>query len=174
MRVGAFDINEPVPELREPYCLAILRPWGLDVGNVGDLTLSSLESHYSAVELAKLAKPGRFFDFTRYRPSIVFKEGRREIQIPNSTISYAKMETGHDFLFLRLWEPHNLAEAYNDSVLSILKRFRVKRYCLICARYDMVPHTKPILISGIASHSDLQKKLEAAGVIPSEYQGAVA
>ncbi|MFC2058275.1 PAC2 family protein [Chloroflexota bacterium] len=174
MKIGAFNVNEPVPELREPYAFAILRPWGLDVGNVGDLTLSSLESHFNAVGLAEIARPGRFFDFTRYRPSLSFKEGRRDVQIPNTTISYARTDTEHDFLFLHLLEPHSLAEVYNDSVLRVLKKFGVKRYCLLCARYDMVPHTKPILVSGIASNPGLQEELESAGVVPTEYQGAVA
>jgi len=170
MRLRAFKINEPVPELNEPHALAILRPW-IDVGNVGTMTLSRLESYLNAVELANLATPGNYFDFTRYRPTLCFKEDRREIQVPNTTITYAKLQKGHDFLFLRLLEPHMLAEVYIDSILQVFKRFGVKRYCLLGAMYDMIPYTRPLLVSGTASNSMLQNKLKAANVVSSDYQG---
>ena len=170
MRLRAFEISEPVPELKEPHTLAIFRPW-IDVGNVGSLTLSRLESNFNTVELAKLAKPGNFFDFTRYRPTIYLKEGRREVEIPNTIITYAKGDNGHDFLFLRLLEPHMLAEVYIDSVLDLLRAFGVKRYCLLGAMYDMVPYTRPLLVTGVASNLGLQNELAATKVIPSNYQG---
>ena len=170
MKLRAFELNEPVPELKEPHALAIFRPW-IDVGNVGSLTLSRLESFFNTVELAKLARPGNFFDLTRYRPTIHLKEGNREVEIPNTTITCAKGDNGHDFLFLRLLEPHMLAEEYIDSVIEILKLFDVKRYCLLGAMYDMVPYTRPLLVTGVASSQDLQNELSATRVVPSNYQG---
>ena len=170
MRLGAFEVNEPVPELNAPHALAILRPW-VDVGNVGTLVLSQIESHFNAVKLAKLAKPGNYFDFTRYRPTLYVKEGRREIEIPNVTITYSKMREGNDFLFLRLLEPHMLAEGYTDSILQVFKYFGVKRYCLVGSMYDMIPYTRPLLVSGTASNMNLQKQLRVAYTIPSDYQG---
>lgn len=170
MRLGAFELSEPLPELREPHALAILRPW-IDVGNVGTLTLSRLESQLKALELGRLARPGNFFDFTRYRPTIYLKEGRRELEIPNTTIAYAKLDGRNDFLFLRLLEPHMLAETYIDSILKLFKRFGVKRYCLLGAMYDMVPHTRPLLVTGTGSNLKLQNEVETAKVLPSEYVG---
>ena len=104
MRVGAFEIPEPVPELKEPHVLAVLQPW-IDVGNVGTLVLSRLEAQWNAAELGRLVRPGTFFDFTRYRPVLDLKEGRRELAIPNAIVSYGRSETGRDFLLLRLLEP---------------------------------------------------------------------
>ena len=101
MRVGLFDIHEPVPEFKELHAVAMLRPW-IDVGSVGSLTLARLERHYGAKELGSLAKPGNFFDFTRYRPNTRFSEGRREFIMPNSIVNYAQTEEGPDFLFLHL------------------------------------------------------------------------
>ena len=74
MRIGAFDLTEPVPELREPHVIATLRPW-IDVNNVGTLTLDGLEAQLGAKELGQLARPGNFYDFTRYRPT-VYRRGR--------------------------------------------------------------------------------------------------
>ena len=89
MRIGAFEVKEPIPELNEPYLFAILWPW-IDVNNVGTLVLNELETQYGAKELASLAKPGHFFDFTRYRPDLYLEEGIRRVSIPNTTLSYAK------------------------------------------------------------------------------------
>lgn len=170
MRIGAFELSEPLPELKQPHALAMLRPW-IDVGSVGALTILRLETYFGAKELGRLARPGNFFDFTRYRPTAYFKEGHREFSIPNTTISYAKRETGHDFLFIKLLEPHMLGELYVNSVLQLLKKFEAKRYCLLGSMHDMVPHTKKLLVSGGAIGEKAEQNLAKAGILPSDYQG---
>ena len=60
MKLGAFEITEPLPKLRNPHAFATLRPW-VDVGSVGRLTFRSLERHFQAQDLATLTKPGVFF-----------------------------------------------------------------------------------------------------------------
>jgi len=170
MRLGAFNIIKPVPELNEPHAFAIIRPW-IDAGNGGSLTLSCLGDILGDNELGKLRRPGNFFDLTRYRPTIRRKEGRVDIDIPNAVISYAKQERGNDFLFLRLPEPHTLAEIYVNSVVGLLKAFSAKRYCLIGSMYDMVPYTRPLLVTGNASNQALQNELDMAKVLSSDYQG---
>jgi len=146
MILSAFDLNEPVPELNQPHALAIIRPW-TDVSSVGSLVLSCLETYLGAKELGELARPGDFFDFTRYRPTLVSKANNNEVVVPNTTITYgithsAKSDS-HDFLFLRLLEPHMQTEAYIDSFVELFKNFGVKRYCLLGSIYDMVPYTRP-------------------------------
>ena len=108
MRLHAFDLVDPVPELNDPHALAVVRPW-IDVGSVGSLLLSCLEAHLGSIELAKLARPGNFFDFTRYRPTMTRQENSSEVEVPNTIVSYGRQSGGHDFLFLRLLEPHAMA-----------------------------------------------------------------
>ena len=170
MKLLAFDINEPVPELNEPHALAIIRPW-TDVSSVGSLVLSCLEAYLGPKELGKLARPGDFFDFTRYRPTINRKENRSEIVVPNTVITYGKQPSNHDFVFLRLLEPHMQAEEYIDSVIELFNNFGVKRYCLIGSMYDMVPYTRPLLVTGSASNPGLQNELALADVVHSSYEG---
>ena len=67
MRIGAFELQEPLPELQDPHVLAILRPW-INVGRVGTQVLSRLERYFASRALGELVKPGQFLDFTRYRP----------------------------------------------------------------------------------------------------------
>jgi hypothetical protein len=170
MRIGAFEVHEPLPELREPHVLVTLRPW-VDVNNVGTLTLDELEARLGAKELAQLARPGHFFDFTRYRPMLYSEEGVRRLKIPNSTLSYARREKGNDFLLLRLLEPHMQGEDFVESLLDLLKALKVKRYCLLGSMYDAVPHTKPLLVSGRATGAGAEMEMKKAGVQPSNYQG---
>ncbi len=170
MKLLAFDLNEPIPKLNEPHALAVIRPW-TDVSNVGSLILSCLESYLGSKELGRLARPGNFFDFTRYRPTLNRKKNNSEVDVPNATITYGRQAGGHDFLFLGLLEPQIMAEIYIDSVVELFKTFGVKRYCLIGSMYDMVPYTRQLLVTGSASNPDLQNKLTLANVKSSDYQG---
>ncbi len=170
MRIGAFEIDEPIPKLRQPYAFAILRPW-IDVNNVGTLLLNGLERQFGAKELGRLARPGNFFDFTRYRPIIYFEENIRKVRIPNTTLSYARREKGNDLLFLHLLEPHSLSDLYVDSVLRLLKRFKVKKYILLGSMYDAVPHTRPLIVNGGATGKETNLDLMKSGAQTSTYQG---
>src|SRR6266496_3297221 len=147
MKIGAFDLTEPVPQLRAPHAIVMIRPW-VDVGSVGTLTLRQMERHFHAQQLTKLSRPGTFFDFTRYRPTVRIVSGKREMTYPNTTVSYAHADAGIDLLFVHLLEPHAMAEDYVDSVIELLRHFKASVYCRIGAMYDSVPHTRPIIITG--------------------------
>ena len=170
MKIGAFDIHEPVPELRDPHVFAMIRPW-VDVGSVGTLTLNRLERFLGSKELGKLARPGNFFDFTRYRPTMRTVDGHREVKIPNSIIRYATTENGPDYLFFHLLEPHCNGEDYTDSIMEIVKHFGVKRYCRVGAMYDAVPHTRPLLVTGTLGSVPQIKSVPNFKVQRSTYQG---
>ena len=174
MKIGEFDLQEPLPELKEPHLLAVLRPW-IDVGRVGSIALNRLERHLRAQELGRLRQPGRFYDFTRYRPRSLINRGQREVTIPNTIIRYAVREEGPDLLLAHLLEPHRYGEDYTDAVLELLTRLGVRRYSLVGAMYDMVPHTRPLLVSGSGAGPGTPEELAAeqrrAGVRASDYEG---
>ena len=170
MRIGDFEFPEPLPELKDPHVLAVLRPW-IDVGNVGTLTMRRLERHLESKEIGRLVKPGRYYDFTRYRPKSILKQGVREYNIPSTTISACVREHGPDIITLHLLEPHLYGEDYTDSVIEVLKHFGVKRYSMVGAMYDMVPHTRKLLVSGGTVNADDEDEYKLAGVRPSDYEG---
>ena len=170
MRLGDFEFSEPVPELKEPHVLAVLRPW-IDVGSVGTLSLSRLERHLRAQELTRLVRPGRFYDFTRYRPRSLVNQGKREYTIPNTMIRYALREHGPDLMFLHLLEPHCYGEDYTEEIGEVLKYFGVRRYSLIGAMYDMVPHTRRLLVTGGSGEKDSEEEYRMVGARPSNYEG---
>ena len=170
MRIGAFEIQEPVPEFQELHVLVMLYPW-VDVGSVGTLTLNRLERYFGAQELGRLARPGTFFDFTRYRPMSRSVEGRRVVTTPNSIIHYARRQESPDFLLCHLLEPHAFAEEYSESLLELLKWFNVKRYCRLGAMYDDVPHTRPLLVTGSLGGQDFKDKTGIISPRRKVYQG---
>ena len=59
MRIGEFELKEPLPDLDAPHVIAMLTPW-IDAGNVGSRTLRRLQRYLGANELGKLARPGTF------------------------------------------------------------------------------------------------------------------
>lgn len=169
MRIGAFQLEEPLPALRDPHAFVVLKPW-VDVGSVGSSTVAFLENWLNVQSLGKLVRPGNFFDFTRYRPIIRNVEGQREIIVPNVTINYAMGPQGNDFVFFHLLEPHMLGEYYTDSILRVVRTLGVRRYCLVGGMYDAVPHTKPLIVTGNAS-GEMEAELHKLGVRSSDYEG---
>lgn len=170
MRIGGFELIDPVPELNGPYVLATLRPW-IDVNNVGSLILKELERQFTAFELGRLARPGRFYDFTRYRPTIDIEGGINEMTIPNTTVHYARRQGQNDLVFLKLLEPQANAEIYVDSVVRLLTTLKTSKYVLLGSMYDIVPHTRPLLVSGYGMGERALQDVRMAGAMPITYHG---
>ena len=170
MQVGAFELSEPLPELQRPLMIAMLKPW-IDVGSVGTLALGYLEKQFGAVEVGQLQRPGQFYDFTRYRPMITWKDGNREYSLPNTNLLVAQRETEPDLVFLHSLEPHAMGEDFVDSVVSVIETLGVQRYCQVGSMYAPVPHTRPLIAGGASSEPEVQAELEAMGIRKSAYQG---
>lgn len=170
MRIGAFESNGPLPRLREPHAVAMLRPW-IDAGNVGALALLELEHQFGTRPLAMLARPGTFYDLTRYRPTVYLRNGVRELSVPNTVVSVASPPDGPDLVIIKMLEPHMFAEQYVESVLRLLGTLGVRRYLWLGSMYDMVPHTRPLLVSGGASGMRAEAEAARLGIRPTNYQG---
>jgi hypothetical protein len=171
MRIGPFEINEPVPELSNTIAIAMLRPW-IDVGRVGTLALRKLENHFGAKELGRLARPGNFFDFTRYRPRMGFAAGERTFTVPNTVVNYINDEAlGRPLLLLHIREPHALGEDYADGIAELLAHFRVTEYCRIGGMYDSVPHTRPLIVTGTLTEPQYELAGDLVTSRKSTYQG---
>lgn len=170
MKIGCFKVHEPVPDLKTPLAFASLKPW-IDVNGVGTMVLRGLEARLGAMELAVLSKPGSFYDFTRYRPTIRIDGGIRDLSVPTTSIHYARREEGSDIILLRLLEPHASSELYVDSVLKLLKTLGVKKYVLLGSMHDMVPHTRPVLLSGYGMGKEAREDVKKVGAVPIIHHG---
>lgn len=170
MRIGCFHLHDPVPELDGCYVIASLRPW-IDVNSVGSMVLNEVEMRLGATELGSLSKPGDFYDFTRYRPTVRIEDGIRDLSIPNTTIHYAKRDGANDIVLLRLLEPHARSEFFVDSTLKLLKAFGAKKYILVGSMHDIVPHTRPLLVSGYGMGREAGEDVRKAGALPIMHHG---
>ena len=170
MRLDAFELEEPLPELENTHVIAMLSPW-INVGSVGGLLLSWMEEHFKAQEMGKLARPGEFYDFTRYRPTIYWDGDERKVSVPNTTAKFSKTDEGRDLIFLRLLEPHSRSEDFVESVLALIEKFNVSRYSLLGSMYDYAPHTRPLRVTGGAQGSQAEKDLDNLQMHRSNYQG---
>ena len=171
MIVGNFEIQEPVPELHNTHVIAILRPW-INVGRVGTQILRTLRRHLGAEELGRLSRPGNFYDFTTYRPRTRIVDGQRTLNIPNTIVYYAHDDDqGRDFLLLEMREPQGRGEDYTEGITSMLKQFNVTEYCRIGGFYDAVPHTRPLLVTGSLTPSQIERAGHLITSRSSSYQG---
>ena len=170
MKLGAFDLIDPLPELKDPHVIALLRPW-IDVGSVGTIALTKLERYFGAKELGRLTRPGNFYDFTRYRPIMRTVKGKRVLNIPNTVINYAIREESPDLLFFHLLEPQSFGEDYTDAILDVVDKLGVKQYVRIGGMYDAVPHTRPLLVTGSTEGDAAKKYGDVLQLRPSSYQG---
>ncbi|MBI2851655.1 MAG: PAC2 family protein, partial [Chloroflexi bacterium] len=93
---------------------------------------------------------------------------------PNVHVMWARPGMGQDFIFIRLLEPHNHAEWFIESLMRLLERFKVAMYCQVGSMYDLVPHTRPLLVTGRASSKEATAKLDKLGMSSGNrggYQG---
>ena len=171
MRISEFELTEPVPEMKDTIAVSMLRPW-IDVGRVGTLSLRALQRYLGAKEIGRLSRPGKFFDFTRYRPRMRLVNGKRTFTKPNTIAHYAHDDyTDRDYLFIHVREPHNFGEDYTEAIVELLKFCNVTEYCRIGGMYDSVPHTRPILVTGSMKDDQEQKAAGKLNPRRSTYQG---
>ena len=171
MRISEFELTEPVPEMKDTIAVSMLRPW-IDVGRVGTLSLRALQRYLGAKEIGRLSRPGKFFDFTRYRPRMRLVNGKRTFTKPNTIAHYAHDDyTDRDYLFIHVREPHNFGEDYTEAIVELLKFCNVTEYCRIGGMYDSVPHTRPLLVTGSMKDDQEQKAAGKLNPRRSTYQG---
>jgi len=170
MKIGDFEINIPDTPLRDPHCIAILKPW-INVGNVGQIVLHRLGRMYAAERIGQLERPGKFYDFTRYRPEIRIRNGVRSVRVPNTVVRIARRNDPPDLVLLQLLEPHAFAEDFNDSIIEVLKALNVTRYVQIGGMYDSVPHSRPLPVTGSARGWEPPSDFGGVKLSTSRYQG---
>jgi predicted ATP-grasp superfamily ATP-dependent carboligase len=168
-QVGPFELID-VPPLTEPRMLTALQPW-VDVGSVGTMALTFLEEKFGGQPIGELTRPGRYYDFTRYRPTLFRREGKREVSLPNTRLHHIRDKEERDWLLLHTLEPHANGDEFTQGVLDLCAHFNVREYTLVGSMYAPVPHTRPPVASGGASDEETLARMRKAGVRESSYEG---
>jgi predicted ATP-grasp superfamily ATP-dependent carboligase len=151
--------------------LVVLQPW-IDVGSVGTMTLAFLGETMGAEPLGQLSRPGRFFDFTRYRPMLSREGGERKVTVPNARMHHARGEDGGaDWIFTHMLEPHNNGEEFVEGLIDVVTTLGVREYVMIGSMYAPVPHARKPVVSGGSSDPDMRRKLAVHDVRESNYEG---
>jgi len=86
---SAKDISEIISESGVEV-IAMLSPW-VDVGGVGKIAINRLRDYTQAYELASLDRPGKFYDFTRYRPTVHVDSGKQVLKVPNTRMFFGSI-----------------------------------------------------------------------------------
>lgn len=170
MQFGPLEVQLPDPPLRSPHAVVMVRPW-INVGNVGAMVLGKLKNTFGGVEIGRLSRPGRFYDFTRYRPEMKLVEGERHVTVPNTVILAARRAEPPDLVLVHLLEPHAHAEDFNEAVADLLQAMNVSAYVSVGSMYDSVPHTRPIIVSGSMRGWDTPPELGGITLARSNYEG---
>jgi predicted ATP-grasp superfamily ATP-dependent carboligase len=170
-QIGPFELVDPIPALREPRMLVALQPW-IDVGTVGTMALAYIGEALAAQPLGQLTRPGRFFDFTRYRPMISREGGERRVTVPNTRLHYALAgPDSHDWVFLHALEPHNNGDEFVEGLTEVVTRLGIREYIMVGSMYAPVPHTRRPVASGGSSSEGVRKRLFGNGIRESTYEG---
>jgi len=146
MRVGAFEVDDSLAGLRDAAVISTLRPW-VDAGSVATLTFASMQQRLGAHTAGALARPGDFFDLTRYRPTVRYSGEERVFTVPNTRVSVARGMAASDLVFIDVLEPHARAEDYIDAIVELVAFVGAKTFCRIGAWYSTVPHTREPRVS---------------------------
>jgi len=170
MLIKDFEIYNSEFNITNPHCIVILKPW-INVGNVGQIVIKRLFKEFVGVKIGKLNKPSKFYDYTRFRPTVYLdsKSGDRKFKIPNTELSLINA-SGQDILLLQLLEPHSFGEDFNDSIIELLEYFKVSRYIQLGGMYDSVPHTRELIVTGSANNWD-PKLTQNISFRRSNYEG---
>ncbi|MCS7280469.1 MAG: PAC2 family protein [Desulfobacterota bacterium] len=170
MRIGNFEVEDLAETPKDPIAIAALWPW-IDVNNVGTAVLREIRNRYNARLIGRLATPGLFYDFTRYRPQIELEDEIKGMSIPNTTVYLARREGNKDLILIRMREPHSHAELFVRSVLKLLTVFGVKTYIVVGSMYDAVPHTRPLIVNGYGMGESAKEIVRKNGVLSISYRG---
>ncbi|MFL2644200.1 MAG: PAC2 family protein [Dehalococcoidia bacterium] len=163
------DLSEV--ELRSPKVVMVLKPW-IDVGRVGTKVIRFLRDALGAEILGTMINPSAFYDYTIYRPRTYFLDGKRIFRQPQTRLYYAKRpEKEHDLILMEMLEPHINSEEFIDAITELADKFDISEYTMIGGMYDMVPHTRPLVVSSITNNPDLLDSLNEFQVRESDYEG---
>jgi proteasome assembly chaperone (PAC2) family protein len=181
MNIGDFltDFKLQLPDMKErtPHAISVHIGW-LNWGNVGDVVFDELVEHLKAEKIGEFERPGDFYNFVSYRGhsrTYLDDEGIRRTEFPNSKVYYVRRtEPLSDLVLVKLLEPTQFGEIFVDKVVTLLKKLNVVRYQVIGAIGGTVPHTRPIIVSGRSSDSEVMEMLKRIGVrvrVGGQYQG---
>jgi predicted ATP-grasp superfamily ATP-dependent carboligase len=154
--------------LRAPAMVCAFKGWN-DAGDAASAALSFVGSALGATRFARI-DPDEFYDFQSARPLIRLSDGQtREIVWPGVDIYQARIPRApRDLILLAGAEPSMRWRGFSQLIIDLAEALGVQMVVTLGALLADVPHTLPVVVSGLASDPSL---VERVGMVGSTYEG---
>jgi proteasome assembly chaperone (PAC2) family protein len=154
--------------LRAPALVCAFRGWN-DAGDAASAALSFMGSSLGAERFAQVDAE-EFYDFQAARPRIRLTEGRsREIIWPSVEVLEARAPRApRDLVLIEGSEPSMRWRAFCSLIVDLAEALGVQMVVTLGALLADVPHSRPVVITGLASDRSLVERL---GLQASSYEG---
>jgi hypothetical protein len=155
------------PDLRRPLVVLAFR--GLfDAGNAATSAVEWLAQRHGAELLARI-DPENFFDFQQQRPLVQLDDdGRREIIWPYNDFIGISSGGPRDLVVCAGYEPHLRWRTFASYVVDVVRRCDAEMVVTLGAMVGLVPHTRPLPVTGSAASPELARRL---GLGSPSYEG---
>ena len=155
-----------VPPLRRPILLMAFE--GLfDAGSSATDALEWIRDHTESTKIAEISSEN-FFNFQEYRPVVKLHHGQRQIMWPSTEV-WACHTTGvRDLVVMTGVEPHLQWRTYADHIVEVARRSGAEISATIGAIVSLVPHSRPLSVTGSAASPQLADRLNLGR---TSYQG---
>jgi predicted ATP-grasp superfamily ATP-dependent carboligase len=154
--------------LRAPAMVCAFKGWN-DAGDAASTALSFVGSALGATRFARI-DPEEFYDFQATRPLVRLKDGQaREIVWPGVDIFAARIPRApRDLVLVAGPEPSMRWRGFTSLIIDLAEALGVQLVVSLGALLADVPHTLPVVVSGLASDPGLVQRL---GLVGSTYEG---
>jgi hypothetical protein len=158
---------ESTPRLRRPLVVLAFR--GLfDAGNAATAAVEWLAQRDGAERLARIDPEG-FFDFQQQRPLVQLDDdGNREIVWPYNDFVGISSNGPRDLVVCAGYEPHLRWRTFAQYVVDVVRRCDAEMVVTLGAMVGLVPHTRPLPVTGSAGDPELARRL---GLGSPSYEG---
>jgi predicted ATP-grasp superfamily ATP-dependent carboligase len=154
--------------LRAPALVCAFNGWN-DAGDAASAALSVIGSSLGAERFARI-DPEEYYDFQSTRPRIRLTEGQtREITWPGVEIYAARVPRApRDLILLEGAEPSMRWRGFSSLIVDLAEALGVQLVVTLGALLADVPHTLPVVVTGLASDEALVERL---GLQSASYEG---
>ncbi len=161
------NADEIRPKLRRPLLLMAFE--GLfDAAESATSALGMIRDRSESTDIAEI-DPDGFFNFQETRPIVSLPDdGVRKLTWPTTTVTTCQTSDERDLVLVTGIEPHLRWRTFADQIVEIARRTGSEMVVTVGSMVSMVPHTRPLAVTGSASDHELAKRLNLD--LPS-YQG---
>jgi hypothetical protein len=158
---------DSLPPLRRPLVVLAFR--GLfDAGNAATTAVEWLAQRGEQRPVARI-DPEPFFDFQQERPLVrLSADGTRHIVWPANDFVAVEPGGRHDLVLCAGVEPHLRWRTFGSHVHDIVRRCDAEMVITLGAMVGLVPHTRPLPVTGSATNDALAARL---GLGRPSYEG---